>query len=157
VFLYVYVQTHNLPKFLEVTLFVPIKKFRVVMDVSHWRQQNFKPTGGKEKFYTADRSNIQLPLICHESNTDSKSVSSLTATHHFSFHMYPAHNSVTSDFGCCFVCQEVVCLHVAYPEHFPIIIIIIIIIIINKPEDRLRFSFYINPLKPSRFFTYRQV
>ena len=117
--MFLYVQTHNLPKFLKVTLVVPIKKFRVVMDVSNWREQNIKPIGRKEKFYTADRCNIPASIDMSKSNTDSHFVSSLTATHHFSLHLYPVHNSVTSDFGCCFVCQDVVCLHAAHPEHFP--------------------------------------
>ena len=44
------------------TLFVPIKKFRIVMDISDWRKQNVKPIGGKEKFYTAFRSNIPASI-----------------------------------------------------------------------------------------------
>ena len=36
---------------------------------------------------------FQLPLICQESNTDSHSVPSVTATHHFSFHLHPSHCS----------------------------------------------------------------
>jgi len=96
---------------------------------------------------------FQLPLIC-QSQIRTPISFPLSLLHTISLStciLYTTLSQVISDVAL-FVRTLSVCMLLIrniFPFH-------IIIIIINKPGDRLPFSFYINLLKLSRFFTYHQ-